>query len=196
MVETDMGLSWPSKWPVTRATFRQFRQDTMPSLPLPLRLDRDREPPLRTQLADQIREIVVSGAAMVGDRLPSSRALATDLGVSRALTEQAYDQLVAEGWLEGRHGSRDLRRRQWVTAVSTAPPAAPPAGRTPSGSTPARRGSTPATRRPGGGPGATSRRRPLRAVRRPARPARAASRAGRPPGPDPRPGRRPRGASW
>ena len=37
--------------------------------------------------------------------MPGSRALAADLGVSRAVTTQAYDQLVAEGWLEGRHGS-------------------------------------------------------------------------------------------
>ncbi len=77
----------------------------MALLPLPLRLDRASSLPLRTQLADQIREMVTSGSAAVGDRLPSSRALATDLGVSRALAEQAYDQLVAEGWLEGRHGS-------------------------------------------------------------------------------------------
>lgn len=77
----------------------------MALLPLPLRLDRDGPVPLRTQLADQIREIVTAGAAAVGDRLPSSRALAADLGISRALAEQAYDQLVAEGWLEGRHGS-------------------------------------------------------------------------------------------
>ena len=40
-----------------------------------------------------------------GDRLPSSRALARELGVSRSVTEQAYDQLVAEGWLEARRGS-------------------------------------------------------------------------------------------
>ena len=77
----------------------------MALLPLPLRLDRAGSVPLRTQLADQIREIVTAGSAAVGDRLPSSRALAADLGVSRALAEQAYDQLVAEGWLEGRHGS-------------------------------------------------------------------------------------------
>jgi GntR family transcriptional regulator/MocR family aminotransferase len=77
----------------------------MALLPLPLRLDRDGSVALRTQLADQIREIVVAGTATVGDRLPSSRALAADLRISRALAEQAYDQLVAEGWLEGRRGS-------------------------------------------------------------------------------------------
>ncbi len=77
----------------------------MALLPLPLRLDRAGTSPLRSQLTDQIRMIVTSDAATVGDRLPSSRALAADLGISRALAEQAYDQLVAEGWLEGRQGS-------------------------------------------------------------------------------------------
>ena len=33
------------------------------------------------------------------------KKLAADLGVSRSVTEQAYEQLVAEGWLEARRGS-------------------------------------------------------------------------------------------
>jgi GntR family transcriptional regulator/MocR family aminotransferase len=103
----------------------------MTRLPLPLRLDRDGAVPLRHQLSDQIREVVSGGSATVGDRLPSSRALARDLGVSRALAEQAYDQLVAEGWLEGRHGSgtyvaasgvpRPLHRRPRGPAPGPAP---------------------------------------------------------------------------
>ena len=103
----------------------------MALLPLPLRIDRDGAAPLRTQLADQIRAIVTAGSATVGDRLPSSRALAADLGVSRALAEQAYDQLVAEGWLEGRHGSgtfvaasgapRSARRRRSAARPGPAP---------------------------------------------------------------------------
>ena len=47
----------------------------------------------------------VAGTLARGDRLPSSRALAADLGVSRSVTEQAYEQLLAEGWLEARRGS-------------------------------------------------------------------------------------------
>lgn len=72
---------------------------------LTVMLDRTDPRPLGTQLADQVRRQVTDGRLAAGDRLPSSRALATELGVARAVTEQAYGQLVAEGWLEGRHGS-------------------------------------------------------------------------------------------
>jgi GntR family transcriptional regulator/MocR family aminotransferase len=72
---------------------------------LPVRLDRSRPGPLGAQLSGQIRDLVTAGTLARGDRLPSSRALATDLAVSRSVTEQAYEQLVAEGWLETRHGA-------------------------------------------------------------------------------------------
>jgi GntR family transcriptional regulator/MocR family aminotransferase len=72
---------------------------------LPLTLDRRSAEPLGRQLADRVREQVLSGALPRGLRLPSTRALAADLDVSRSVTEHAYDQLTAEGWLEGRHGS-------------------------------------------------------------------------------------------
>ncbi|MGC4109249.1 MAG: PLP-dependent aminotransferase family protein [Nocardioides sp.] len=75
------------------------------SSPLPIRLDRASGMPLARQLAAGVRDQVVSGALPVGLRLPSTRALAADLGVSRSVSEQAYDQLAAEGWLESRHGS-------------------------------------------------------------------------------------------
>ncbi|XVQ09525.1 PLP-dependent aminotransferase family protein [Spirillospora sp. CA-255316] len=45
------------------------------------------------------------GRLLAGERLPSSRALAGLLGVSRTVVMEAYGQLYAEGWLEGRHGS-------------------------------------------------------------------------------------------
>ena len=75
------------------------------SSPIPLALDRGSGVPLARQLATGVREQVVGGVLPVGRRLPSTRALATDLGVSRSITEQAYDQLTAEGWLESRRGS-------------------------------------------------------------------------------------------
>lgn len=77
----------------------------MPHSPLPVRLDRSRRLPLGVQLSGQIRELVVAGTLVRGDRLPSTRALAADLGVARSVTEQAYDQLLAEGWLEARRGA-------------------------------------------------------------------------------------------
>ena len=72
---------------------------------LALRLDRAAPRPLGAQLADEVRRQVTDGRLGPGDRLPSTRALAAELGVARAVTEQAYGQLVAEGWLEGRRGS-------------------------------------------------------------------------------------------
>lgn len=75
----------------------------MPSLPV--QLDRAATDPLPTQLAGQVRGLILAGTLVRGDRLPSSRALAADLGVSRAVTEQGYEQLLAEGWLETRRGS-------------------------------------------------------------------------------------------
>src|SRR6059058_4894463 len=72
---------------------------------LPVSLDRDTGTPLAVQLADALREAAAAGHLRGGDRLPSTRALATRLGVSRTVTAAAYEQLHAEGWLAGRHGS-------------------------------------------------------------------------------------------
>ncbi|WP_245677928.1 MocR-like pyridoxine biosynthesis transcription factor PdxR [Nocardia acidivorans] len=72
---------------------------------LPLAIDRAASVPLAVQVADGLRTAATSGALRGGDRLPSSRELATRLGVSRTVVTAAYDQLHAEGWLSGRHGS-------------------------------------------------------------------------------------------
>ena len=88
------------------------------SVPVPVTLDRDSGIPLARQLAGTVRDQVVAGTLPVGRRLPSTRALAVDLGVSRSVTEQAYDQLAAEGWLESRHGSGTF------VAAGAAPPRA------------------------------------------------------------------------
>lgn len=83
---------------------------------LPVVLERDGAVPLGVQLSTQIRERILDESLPEGHRLPSSRALAAELGTSRSVVEQAYSQLVAEGWLRGRHGSgtfvasRGLRR--------------------------------------------------------------------------------------
>ncbi|MGH3567837.1 MAG: PLP-dependent aminotransferase family protein [Pseudonocardia sp.] len=61
--------------------------------------------PLAVQLADALRAAAVGGALRTGDRLPSTRALAVELGLSRTVTAAAYDQLLAEGWVSGRRGS-------------------------------------------------------------------------------------------
>jgi GntR family transcriptional regulator/MocR family aminotransferase len=72
---------------------------------LPVLLDRDHPDPLGVQLSSQVRDLVLAGTLEPGDRLPSTRALAADLGVARSVTEQAYDQLLAEGWLTAQQGA-------------------------------------------------------------------------------------------
>lgn len=92
-------------------------------------LDRDDRRTLGAQIADAVRRQITDGQLAAGTRLPSSRALALDLGVARAVTAQAYTQLVAEGWLEGRHGSGTfvsagaprVRLRARRTSAGTAP---------------------------------------------------------------------------
>ncbi|NUP67710.1 MAG: PLP-dependent aminotransferase family protein [Nonomuraea sp.] len=72
---------------------------------LPVSLSRESSAPLTTQLADWLRRAMMGGALAPGERLPSTRALAGQLAVSRTVVTEAYQQLYAEGWLEGRHGS-------------------------------------------------------------------------------------------
>ena len=72
---------------------------------LALAADRHAELPLTEQIAAQLRDVLTGGRLAAGERLPSTRALAAGLGVSRTVVTAAYTQLFAEGWLEGRHGS-------------------------------------------------------------------------------------------
>ncbi|MEV4169982.1 PLP-dependent aminotransferase family protein [Nonomuraea sp. NPDC049709] len=72
---------------------------------LPVSLSRDSAEPLTTQLAGWLRHAMLDGTLAPGERLPSTRALAAQLAVSRTVVTEAYQQLYAEGWLDGRHGS-------------------------------------------------------------------------------------------
>ncbi len=59
----------------------------------------------RSGLERALRDAIRSGRLAPRARLPSSRALAADLGLSRGTVSAAFDQLVAEGYLTARHGS-------------------------------------------------------------------------------------------
>lgn len=74
-------------------------------LELPVLLDRTSRQPLADQVAEQIRTITARGNVRVGEKLPSTRDLANQLGVSRTVTAAAYDQLHAEGWIDARRGA-------------------------------------------------------------------------------------------
>ncbi|MET7680173.1 PLP-dependent aminotransferase family protein [Streptomyces sp. NPDC005423] len=60
---------------------------------------------VRRGLTDALRSAVRTGRLAPGTRLPSSRALAADLGIARNTVADAYADLVAEGWLTARQGS-------------------------------------------------------------------------------------------
>jgi GntR family transcriptional regulator / MocR family aminotransferase len=95
-----------------------------PELILPL--DRGRPEPLRSQLESGLREAIRSGRLQVEERLPSSRELARQLGVSRGLVQECYDQLQAEGYLSTRVGSA-TRVAAVATQTTPAPTTAPAA---------------------------------------------------------------------
>lgn len=69
-----------------------------------LSVRRDGQAPLAEQIATGIREAVERGALATGDRLPSSRGLALEVGVARNTVVAAYLRLQAEGYLESRPG--------------------------------------------------------------------------------------------
>jgi GntR family transcriptional regulator/MocR family aminotransferase len=87
-----------------------------------LDLNRDGELPLHAQIERALRDAIRDGRLEAGARLPSSRGLAADLGVSRGVVTSAYDQLVAEGYLETRQGAA-VRVAAGVRAQGPRPPA-------------------------------------------------------------------------
>lgn len=69
-------------------------------------LDRRHAAPLMRQLYEELRAAIAGGRLRQGDRLPSGRALAGQLGVSRNTVSAAIDQLAAEGYLDIAGGRR------------------------------------------------------------------------------------------
>ncbi|MHA6645924.1 MocR-like pyridoxine biosynthesis transcription factor PdxR [Mesorhizobium sp. A623] len=70
-----------------------------------INLARSDSRPIYRQLEGQIRDAVLTGAIRPGMRLPSSRVLAADLGVSRPTIVQVYEYLALEGFLKAKRGS-------------------------------------------------------------------------------------------
>jgi DNA-binding transcriptional MocR family regulator len=85
-----------------------------PSFLPPIELHRESPEPLHRQIARQFREASLPARAP----LPSTRALAASLGVSRNTAVAAYDQLASEGLLESRRGSGSRWRRSALPPVT------------------------------------------------------------------------------
>src|SRR5215831_15574090 len=68
-------------------------------------VDRNAPGPLYRQIYDGYRAAIVSGALHPGQRVPSTRGLAAELGISRIPVLSAYAQLLAEGYFQSRIGT-------------------------------------------------------------------------------------------
>jgi len=67
--------------------------------------------PLYRQICQQLREAILSGELSEGTRLPTERALASELGINRTTVMNAYNELASEGLIEGHVGRGTLVRR-------------------------------------------------------------------------------------
>lgn len=74
----------------------------------------------QAQLTRALKEAILGGRLRSGDRLPATRALASDLGLSRNTVLASYEELAAEGFLLGKVGSGS-----YVAPIDTHPPARP-----------------------------------------------------------------------
>ena len=90
-----------------------------------IEMDREASGPMVRQLESLLRSAIREGRLRAGSSLPSSRTLAVEIGVSRGLVVEAYEQLVAEGYLTSRPGgaTRVVRTaaRRGVRAAPSAP---------------------------------------------------------------------------
>ena len=71
-----------------------------------IQVDRHGGGPIAGQLENGLRDAIREGRLARGEPLPSSRLLAEELGLSRGLVQRCYEQLVAEGYLTARAGSK------------------------------------------------------------------------------------------
>jgi GntR family transcriptional regulator / MocR family aminotransferase len=95
--------------------------------------------PLYKQLYERLRGEILAGLLERGARLPSTRTLASELGISRSTTVLAYTQLLLEGYLESRAGQGTLVARdlpatlfhEQTVQTKASPPGVPKASLTP-----------------------------------------------------------------
>src|SRR5687768_15108563 len=93
--------------------------------------DRASATPYYRQIYDGYRMAILTGLLRRGERLPSTRALAAELGISRLPAVYAFEQLLHEGYIEGRAGSgtyvKDSIPDELANATAGAPQPSPAA---------------------------------------------------------------------
>ncbi len=87
-------------------------------------IDRADREPIQSQIARQIRALVLHGRLRPQSKLPSTRALAEELQVARATVVEAYEQLLSEGYVETRSGSGTRVASELPEALLTPQPGA------------------------------------------------------------------------
>jgi GntR family transcriptional regulator/MocR family aminotransferase len=97
------------------------RMRTSSATELFVQLGRDDPLPLHRQLEEQLRTAVRTGRLVASSTLPSTRALAAQLGVSRGIVVEAYEQLIAEGYLFSRPGGATTVARAASAAAMRKP---------------------------------------------------------------------------
>ncbi len=106
-----------------------------PEIPPVIPVDRASAKPLYRQLYDNYRDAILVSRLRPGQRLPSTRSLAAELGVSRIPVLNAFEQLLAEGFFESRVGSGTFVARSLPEGLASPPrPSSarkPPPRRTP-----------------------------------------------------------------
>ncbi len=90
-------------------------------------LDPASSEPLHRQLYDEMRKAILTGRLRSGHRLPASRELANVMKLSRNTVLAAYDQLLAEGYIESRAGSGTFVAQMIPDAMVPEPPSSVPA---------------------------------------------------------------------
>src|SRR5260370_21746659 len=80
--------------------------------------------PFYKQIYDGYRAAILTGRLRPGERLPSTRALAAELNISRLPVVNAFEQLLHEGYIEGQAGSGAYGKN--THPPPPARPAAPP----------------------------------------------------------------------
>ena len=95
-----------------------MRTTASPPLLVLQRVDRRAGVPLYRQIYEGLRQAILDGMLRAGQRVPSTRAFAADLEVSRLPVLAAYEQLRHEGYLEGRVGSGTFVRAALPADVS------------------------------------------------------------------------------
>jgi GntR family transcriptional regulator / MocR family aminotransferase len=93
---------------------------------LHLAIDRSSGVPLYRQIYDGLRRAILERRLHPGQRVPSTRALAAELGVSRLPVLEAYEQLLHEAYLDGRAGSGTYVGASLPDDLLVAPGRAPP----------------------------------------------------------------------